>query len=241
MGLFDGKEIFIYPVIEDLKKEGKTLEFFLGNLDEFEDSFLVGYNVLHFDIPYLVYKAEDIEKYVDLTRFKIIDLFWILPYWLNNIPEGIAFVKRIPDIGNPWSLSKVVEHILKEKLNPISSIDVFRLWETKRFNDIEKHLKLDLIHTFSFFKSSMIQETLNHIQRQHIDKSSCQDFCPFRHFLQKSSDRATSYCTLLQDVLLDERKLSAIDVIDYPLPRKDVFWVPHCLELQNTLRTRSVD
>ena len=230
VGFFDGKEISIYHVIEDLKEESQLIEFFLRKIGEFEGSTLVGYNILHFDIPYLLYKARSIGKDMDLNRFKLLDLFWILPYWLHNVTTGLSFLKKNPYLGNLWSLSKVVKYILNEKPNPISNLDLFPLWETKQFKNIEKHLELDLRHTFSFFESSVIQETLNHIKTQHFNKRNCEDLCPFHHFLQKTSDRVIGYCTLLQEVTLDEKKLSTIDIIDYPLPRRGIRWTPYWAE-----------
>jgi len=223
-----GARRIVYPVIEDLKKEKEPVEFLITKLGEIECSTLVGYNILHFDIPYLVYKAGTIGKDANLSRFKILDLFWVLPYWLHNVPSGKAFLKTAPHLGNLWKLEKVVEYFLGENPNPFSNKDVPRLWERKQFREIEKHLEFDLIHTFSFLKSSLIQEALDHVQRQHFDMGSCREMCPFRQFLLKSPERAFPYCTLLQKQTSDERRTHAIDIIDYPLPARDITWVPPC-------------
>ena len=229
-GFFDGKEYLIYPIIKNLKEESNVVQFLSEKVEEFEGSTLIGYNILHFDVPYLVHKINSIGKKIDVVRLNPLDLFWILPYWLHNIPNGIKFYDKVSHLGNLWSLSNVVEYILKEKANPFLNTDIFRLWEMKRFDDIKKHLELDLVHTHSLFKSSAIQETLNHLQERNFNKSRCEDRCPFRQPLQKTPDRANYYCSLLQEALLGERKLSAIDVIDYPLPGWDVSWVPCCLK-----------
>lgn len=178
----------------------------------------------------MVHKTSAIGKNLDLTKFKFIDLFWVLPYWLHNIPSGRAFCKKFEYLGNLWKFEYVVKHILKEKPNPIQNVDIPRLWQSGQFADIAKHLELDLIHTFSFLKSSVIQETLTHIQKQHFNRSACEDHCPFRQLLQNTSDRAVCYCTLLQEVIPDERTVSTIDVIDSPLPRKGVAWIPSCIK-----------
>jgi len=230
IGVFNGEKLSISPVIENLKEERNPVQFLLGKLEEFEGSTLVGYNILHFDIPYLVYKSNSIREEVDVTRFNPLDLFWILPYWLHNIPSGRTFYDQVSHLGNLWSLSNVVKYVLRREANPFSNKDVFQLWEMKRFDDIEKHLELDLVHTYSFLKSPAMQETLNHIQKQNFNKSRCEDRCPFRQLLQKTPYTAIAYCTLSKEPTSDETDLAAIDVIDYPLPRWDVSWVPCCTD-----------
>jgi DNA polymerase elongation subunit (family B) len=229
MGFFDGKEASIYPTIKILEEEKNVTEFFLRKLNEFEGSTLVGYNILHFDIPYLIHKAKAINEDIDFIRFKSLDLFWFLPYWFHNIPNGRAFFSKIPYFGDLWKFENVVEHILKKKPNPVSNKEVLELWEKKEYDKIEKHLELDLIHTYLLLESSAIQETLNHIQNQHINKSNCSELCPFQQFIQKTSDRVSCYCTLQQEPVLDERIFTAIDTIDFPLPRRGTSWKPHCL------------
>ena len=230
LGFFDGKQFSIFPTIENLKDERLVVQFFLSKLEEFEGSAFVGYNILHFDIPFLVYKSELIGRNFEVTSLKPFDLYWILPYCLHNTPTGKDFLGRFSHFGNLWKFSYVVEHILGEQPNPFSNTDIFQLWEMKRFKDIEKHLKLDLVHTFSFLESPLIGEALDHIKKQNFDKSHCEDSCPFQQPLQKTSHKALSYCTLSRDHVLNERGLSAIDVIDCPLPGWDVSWVPCCLE-----------
>jgi len=227
-GFFDGEEYSIYPIIENLKEESNVVRFLSERLGELKGSRLVGYNILHFDIPYLVYKFNLIGKEIDVIRFNPLDLFWLLPYWLHNVPNGRTLYDKASHLGNLWSLRNVVEYILRSKANPFPNTDIFRLWEMKRFNDIKKHLELDLFHTYSFFKSSTMQETLNHLQDRNFNKSHCEDRCPFRQPLQKTPDTVSFYCPLLQEVTFDERKLSVTDVIDYPLPSRDVSWIPPC-------------
>jgi len=229
MGFFDGEKVSIYPIIKILEEEKNVIDFFLKKLDEFDGSTLIGYNILRFDIPYLVHKAETINEDIDFIQFKPIDLFWILPYWFHNIPDGRVFFSKIPNSGNLWKFENVVEHILRKKPNPVSNKEVFELWEKKEYEKIEKHLELDLIHTHLLIESSAIQETLNYIQNQHINKSNCSEFCPFQRFIQKSSNRVSCYCTLQQKPVLDERSFTAIDTIDFPLPRRGTSWTPHCL------------
>jgi len=229
-GMFDGKETSISPIIEDMKAERNSIQFFQSKLEEFEGSTLVGYNILHFDVPYLVYKSKSMEKGVDIASFKLLDLYWILPYWLHNIPAGQAFFNRFSHLGNLWKFSNVVKHILKEEPNPFSNTDVFQLWEMGHFDDIKKHLELDLVHTLSLSSSLAIQETLNNLQKQDFNKSHCENRCPYQQLLQQTPDTASCYCTLLQEPTSDKRTLSAIDVIDHPLPERDVSWIPHCLE-----------
>jgi len=230
IGVFDGEELSISPVIENLKDERKSIEFFLSKLGEFEGSTLVGYNILHFDIPYLVYKSKTIGRNCDLTQFQPLDLFWILPYWLHNTLDGREFFNEGPRLGNLWKFEDVVKYILREKANPFSNFDVLGLWEEKRFDDIEKHLELDLIHTFSLFKSQVVQDALNNLQKYHLDTGNCGDRCLYRQPLQRTPDMISYYCTLLRETTSDERTLPAIDVVAHPLPGWDVSWTPHCLE-----------
>jgi DNA polymerase elongation subunit (family B) len=229
IGFFDGKNVSIFPTIRILEEEKNVIEFFLKKIDEFRDSILVGYNILHFDVPYLVHKTKTVNKDIDFFQFKPLDLFWVLPYWFHNIPSGRAFFNKHPYFGDLWKFENVVEHILKEKPNPVSNKDVHDLWEKKEYGKIEKHLEMDLLHTYLLLKSSAIQETLNHVQNQYIDKNNCSELCPFQQFIQKSSDRVSCYCTLQQEPVLDERILTAIDTIDFPLPRRGTSWIPHCL------------
>lgn len=140
-GFFDGKEMYISPIVYNMKEDREPVQFFLRKLRDFEGSILVGYNILRFDIPYLVYKSKAIGKTLDLARFKPLDLYWILPYWLHNIPSGKAFSKRVPSLGSLWRFSYVVEYILREKPNPVSNRDIHRLWEEERYDSIRRHLE----------------------------------------------------------------------------------------------------
>lgn len=229
-GVFDGKEISIFPVIEDLNDESRPVEFLLEKFKEFEGSTFVGYNILHFDIPYIVYKSNVIGKDIDMTQFKLLDLYWIVPYWLHSVPSGRTFFEKTAYLGNLWRFSNVVKYILETEANPFSNFEVLELWEEERFDDIEKHLELDLVHTYSFLKSSVVQETLDYLKKQKFNKSRCGDNCPFRQPLQKTQNKVNYYCTLLQEPVQDEKKMSAIDVVTYPLPGWDVSWIPLCLE-----------
>jgi len=230
LGVFDGEELSTSPVIENLKDERKSIDFFLSKLEESGGSTLVGYNIFHFDIPYLVYKSKTIGRDCDLAQFQPLDLYWILPYWLHNTLDGREFSNKGPRLGNLWKFENVVKYILREKANPFSNFDVLRLWEEKRFSDIEKHLELDLIYTHSFFKSQVIQEAMNNLQKKNLDTSKCGDGCPYKQPLQRTPDKAAHYCALLQETVSDERTLLAIDAIDYPLPGWNVSWIPQCLE-----------
>jgi len=229
VGFLGMNGIAIYPTIEDLKEETQVIHFSLEELSESKDSTLLGYNIFHFDIPYIVYKAKSIGKDVDMTQFRPFDLYWILPYWLHNTPNGRTFLNEASHLGNLWSFENVVKHILQKEANPFSNKEIFQLWEMKRFKDIEKHLQHDLIHTNMFFKSSVIQEALNYVQKQSFNKTRCKDNCPFRQQLQKTPYKAVCYCALLRETLSDEQELSAIDVIDQPLPERNISWIPSCL------------
>jgi len=229
-GFSDGNETSIYPTIQDLKKENEPGQFLLRKLEEAQSSILVGYNILHFDIPYLVHKSKSIGKGFDTTRPKLLDLYWILPYWFHNTPGGQEFFNRNPALGNLWRFEDVVKYILNRKANPVSNKDINRLWETEQFQDIENHLKLDLVHTFSLFTSSTIKEALDHIHEHEFDKRYCEEACPFQRPLQKTSSTTVGYCALFGEITTNEKEMSTIDVICYPLPQRDSSWIPHCLE-----------
>ena len=62
IGVFNGNEMSIYPVIDDLKNENRPLEFFLTKLDELKGCTLVGFNIFKFDLPYLFFKARAYER-----------------------------------------------------------------------------------------------------------------------------------------------------------------------------------
>ena len=229
VGFFDGKDLSISPVIEGLEDEGKPVQFFLERLEMIEGSVLVGYNILHFDIPYLVHKSKATGKNVDIARFRPLDLFWILPYWLHNIPSGREFFKGVSYLGNIWSFENIVKHILREKSNPFTNKDIFELWEKRRFADIEKHLEVDLRYTFSFLNSAIMQETLNSIQGSRFERSYCKGVCPFHRLLQKTRESAYSYCTLFCEIMKGETQQTAIDVIVQDLPERSASWIPRCL------------
>jgi hypothetical protein len=230
VGVFDGEELSISPIIQNLEDEGRSVEFFLSKLGEYEGATLVGYNILHFDVPYVIYKSKPIAGDVDLAPFRQLDLFWILPHWFHNVPTGQAFFEQYSNFGNLWKFSDVVNCVLKEKPNPFSNLDVLRLWEERRFDDIKTHLEVDLIHTFSLFESQAVQEALNNLHNQHLDTSHCRAHCPYQQPLQRTPERASHYCTLLRETGSEEKALPAIDVVDYPLPGWDVSWVPQCVE-----------
>ena len=230
VGFSDGKETSIYPTIQDLKKENEPVQFLLGKLEEAESSVLVGYNILHFDIPYLVHKSKLIGKDFNTTRLKLLDLYWFLPFWFHNIPSGQKFFNRNPTLGNLLRFEDVVKYILNREANPVSNKDISRLWETKRFQDIESHLKLDLVHTFSLFTSPSMKETLDHIHEHEFDKRYCEGSCPFQRPLQKTSGTIVGYCALSGEITTGEKEMSTIDVICYPLPQRDSSWIPRCLE-----------
>ncbi|MHA1330932.1 MAG: 3'-5' exonuclease [Candidatus Hodarchaeales archaeon] len=230
VGIFDGEKILISPIIESLKEERNSVEFFLKKLQTFENPKLIGYNILNFDIPYLVHKSKSVGKDFNAARFKPLDLYWIFPYWLHNTSSGREFFSKGPRLGNLWKFEYVVKHILEENPNPFSNKEIPQLWEMKRFDDIRKHLELDLTYTFSLLKSSAIQEALNDLERKDFDKSRCKDHCPYQQLLLQTPVTASRYCTLLQEIISDEINISAIDVIIQPLPEWGVSWVPHCLE-----------
>jgi len=229
VGFFDGEEASISPTIEDLKDERKPVQFFLDGLEKLTDSVLVGYNILRFDIPYLVHKSKLTGEDLSISRFKPLDLYWVFPYWLHNTPNGAQFFRNASHLGNLWSFENIVKHILKEESNPFTNKDIFRLWEMRKFCDIEKHLKLDLLHTYSFFNSSVVQEALDDILNRKFDGSRCKHLCPFRQPLQKTPESAYCYCTLRCEIMSDESEMPAIDVIDQPLPERDASWIPSCL------------
>jgi len=228
-GLFDGKETLIYPVLQDLGGEGQPVRFLSERLETAGSSVLVGYNILHFDIPYLIHKSRSIGKDFDMASLRPLDLYWILPYWFHNIPSGKEFFDRNRTLGNLWRFEDVVKHILNREANPISNKDIHRLWEMKRFQDIENHLKLDLVHTFSLLISPTIKESLNHIHEHALDKRRCEESCPFQRPLQKTSSTIIGYCALLQEVTTSEKEMSTTDVVCYPLPQRDSSWIPRCL------------
>lgn len=229
VGFFDGEEVSVSPTIEDLKDERKPVQFFLDRLEKLTDSVLVGYNILHFDIPFLVHKSKLIKEAVSIAQFKPLDLYWIFPYWLHNIADGMQLLRNTSHLGNLWSFENIVKHILKEESNPFTNRDIFRLWEMRRFCDIEKHLKLDLIHTYSFFNSSVVRKAQDDILNRKLDRSRCKHLCPFRQPLQKTPESAYYYCTLQCEIMSDENEMSAIDVIGQPLPERDASWIPSCL------------
>jgi DNA polymerase elongation subunit (family B) len=226
-GLFDGRNVAIYPIIENLNEEKTLIESFFEKLQNVEIPILVGYNILHFDIPHLVYKINSIGKKIDISRFKPLDLYWILPYWLQNSSGGRKLATNFPGLGKLWRLDDVVQKILGLEPNPFPNQEIFSLWEARRFSDIEKHLERDLHNTFALLNSPVFSETIGN-ERIAFDKNICDESCPFRRPLQKTSEKAVQYCTLLRQEVSNEVALSAIDVVDYPLPVRNVSWSPPC-------------
>jgi DNA polymerase elongation subunit (family B) len=229
-GLFDGIETSISPVIEDLNDENGSIVYFLKKLRELGARTLIGYNVLRFDIPYLTYKSKLAGLSFDPTQFRILDLYWILPYWLHNIPSGINFYRIIDNGRSLWGFEDVDRLILNQEPNPTSNKEINRLWYEKEFRKIEEHLKIDLLHVFQFLNSSVIKESLSWAEKCSFEKSRCGDRCVFQMPLQKTSNKTVGYCALLQNYTSDEKEMQAIDVVSKPLPPWGASWVPHCLQ-----------
>ena len=228
LGIFDGKNLVLSNVIEKLDSEKEVLTFFFKNCKNFVDTILVGYNILHFDIPYLVYKAEQVKTEFDSISFKPLDLFWIFPYWLHNTQEGKSFFNRFHHLGNLWKFENIVKYVLNESPNPIPNKEIMELWEKNEYEKINEHLKLDLIHTFSFLKSKIIQEAIEHIQEQKLDLDSCQKTCPFRTILSTKTLKAVYYCSLLQKPVSKKSRITVLDAVDYRLPERGISWKPPC-------------
>jgi DNA polymerase elongation subunit (family B) len=228
-GLFDGIEASTSPVIENLNDENGSIEYFLKKLDELGARTLIGYNILRFDIPYLTHKSELAGLDFDPTQFRILDLYWILPYWLHNIPSGRDFYRKIDNGRSLWGFEDVDRLILKQEPNPTSNKEINRLWYEKEFRKIEEHLKTDLLHVFQFLNSSVIKESLSWTEKCSFEKSRCGDRCVFQMPLQKTSNKMVGYCALLQNCISEEKEMQAIDVVSSPLPPWGASWVPHCL------------
>lgn len=227
-GIFDGRNVTILPIIENLTQENGLVSSFLDILNKAGGSILAGYNILHFDIPHIVYKLNLAGKVADLARFKPLDLYWTLPYWLRNSSAGIGFAQNFPQLGKLWRFEDVVKKILKLEANPFPNRDVPCLWETKRFAEIERHLERDLIDTYSLLELPTIKEAMDQVRKSEKSEERCGEMCPFRRPLQKTSERAVYYCALLQKEVSSDVMLSAVDVIDFPLPKRDVSWLPSC-------------
>lgn len=228
IGVFDGRNATVFPVIENLKQEENLVRSFFKKLHESTGSILAGYNILHFDIPYVVHKLNSAGQEVDLSKFRPLDLYWILPYWLQNSSDGIKIADRFPQLGKLWRFEDVVKHILRVEANPFSNRDISNLWEMKRFGDIQEHLERDLVDAYSLLELPTIKETMDDMTELALDERCCKDCCPFRRPLQKTTEKAIYYCTLLQHNLSDETTLPAVDVIDFPLPSRGISWNPLC-------------
>lgn len=96
VGAFDGREMKISPVIENLEEENSLIMSFYKMLQESPEIILTGYNILHFDIPYVVCKLKSAGQETDLSQFKPLDLYWILPYWFDNSSYG----KRLAEFSS---------------------------------------------------------------------------------------------------------------------------------------------
>lgn len=227
-GIFDGRNVVILPVIENLTGENGLVGSFFDILNKAGESILAGYNILHFDIPHIVHKLNLTGRVADLSQFKPLDLYWILPYWLNSSSAGIKLAQNFPQLGKLWRFEDVVKNILKLEANPFPNRNIPHLWEMKRFADIEKHLERDLVDTYSLLELPTIKETMDQVRKFGKGERSCREMCPFRRPLQKTSKKAVYYCALLQREVSNEVTLSAIDVIDFPLPRRDVSWLLPC-------------
>jgi len=228
IGLFDGRNPRIFPVIQDLNEEKSLVKSFLKELQQRTELIIVGYNILHFDIPYVVHRLNSAGQEADMSQFKPLDLFWVLPYWLHSSSDGRRLAGSFPQLGSLWKFEDVVKLILKQEANPFSNKDIPRLWEMRRFGDIEKHLERDLVDTYSLLELPAIKETMEQTKRLASEKHHCEESCPYRRPLQKTSEKASYYCTLLQHNVSGETILSAVDVIDFSLPKRGVSWMPLC-------------
>lgn len=137
-------------------------------------------------------------------------------------------LQSFPHLGKLWRFEDVVKLVLRKEATPFSNKEIHHLWEMKRFGDIEKHLERDLADTYSLLELPAIKEMMEETRRLVLGKERCEECCPFRRPLQRTPEKASYYCTLLQHNVSNETMLKAVDVIDFPLPRRGVSWTPLC-------------
>ena len=229
IGVHNGKTIEISPItpLGFPDKEEAAIKWIAIKFEAADT--IVGFNILKFDIPYLVHKSQKYGIKLKLENKRLVDLFWFVPAWLENTRGGHKFIESY-DIGRILSLNKVEKYFLNKPKNPISHEEYFRFYEEKEYAKITEKLRVDLKSTFELLHSGQIAETLDWLQTTKIDPKKCLRTCAFRVMHSITAETAHGFCPLISKAVGSPINFGTKDVIGgQPLPSKDIKFLPKCL------------
>lgn len=217
IGIYDGKHLQFSPVtpIGQDKEEQKAIKWFSKKVANVEC--IVGFNLLGFDIPYLVHKGPKYDINIDFSSKKIIDLYWFIPAWLEHTDSGSSILEQY-DLGKIWNLNLVEQHILRKPKNSISHDQYFKLYEQQQYDKIIEKLKTDLLSSYELLASKEMDDVFAWIHGIKIDYEHCIRTCPFRRMISISPSKSKAFCSLVSKSVSNEVNLKPIESIVYPKP-----------------------
>lgn len=217
IGIYDGKQPQFSPItsIGQNDEEQKAIKWFSEKIENIEC--VVGFNLLGFDIPYLVHKGAKYGVNIDFSNKKIIDLYWFIPAWLDNTSDGSQILEHY-DVGKIWSLNSAEQHILHKPKNDISHDQYFQFYEQQQYNKIIEKLKTDLISSYELLMSKEMDDVSAWIESTSINHEHCSKTCPFRRIIPMSSDKSKAFCPLVSKMVSNEMNLKPIESIVHPKP-----------------------
>jgi DNA polymerase elongation subunit (family B) len=229
IGIHDGKTIEFSPItpLGQPDKEESAIKWIATKFEAADT--IVGFNILKFDIPYLIYKSEKYAIKLEFENKRLLDLFWFVPAWLENTRGGRKFCESY-NIGRIFSLNKVEKYLLNKQPNPISHEEYFKFYEEKEYAKIIEKLRVDLNSTFELLHSTKIAETLDWLQTTKIDPQKCLRTCAFRVMHSITAETAHGYCPLICEKVGSPTNFRTKDVIGgQHLPDKETKFLPRCL------------
>jgi len=205
----------------------------------------VGFNIFRYDIPTLFYRAKMNKIDINLTKYRHIDPFWLIPFWLHNTNDGERFLNntmRPRNWGNFWNLEKFSQIFLKRKLNKEYSGNRIRtLYERGDYDKIKTHVAQDVevlmnsVETFFHPSNDMgfhlgLWELLIPIAEAKLKDKDCDVHCPFMQWVPDSMKTAIPFCSIQGRKIryLSKKNLTPQDIITLELPPRESDFRPLC-------------
>lgn len=229
IGTYDGQTLDFSPVtpLGSAEKEKDAIRWVSEKFKSVQT--IVGFNILKFDIPFLVYKSIKYGIDLDVSSKKIIDLFFFPAAWLDNTDGGRRFAEKYA-IGKILSLNKIEKYILNKPVNPISHDRYFEMYEARQYDGIVGKLREDLFSTYEFMASQQVNETFGWIDAAKIDIARCIKTCPFRTYLSISQEHSQVFCPLVSKTVSERVRVTPADVVGrQQLPERDAQFNARCL------------
>ena len=223
------KDVRVHP-----EEERRIIAKFYNNIFT---TTTIGYNIFRYDIPTLFQRAYENKISVNLTQYRHIDPFWLIPFWLHNTKDGQRFLNRTdkPSIwGNFWNIEKYSQIFLRKEIRKeYSGSRIRSLYEHGKYDEIKEHLIGDV----SVLEESVrgfhlgIWELLIPIAHMKIKNKQCRSGCPFMNWVPKSMKIAVPFCSLTGRKLhvIPTKELTPIEIISVDLPARDADFRALCI------------